>query len=100
MSSEKTNFPGIQWQTDEREDVDVIDDELHNLIVWNDDVNTFDWVIESLVEVCGHDSIQAEQCALIIHHKGKCGVKKGSFDYLRPQAEELLDRGIQATIDY
>jgi ATP-dependent Clp protease adaptor protein ClpS len=44
--------------------------------------------------------MQAEQCALIIHHKGKCGVKKGSFDFLLPQAEALIDRGIQATIDY
>jgi len=52
------------------------------------------------VDVCGHETLQAEQCALIIHHKGKCGVKKGSFDDLRPQAEGLIDRGIQATIDY
>ena len=73
---------------------------LHHLIVWNDDVNTFDWVIESLVDVCGHETIQAEQCALIIHHRGKCGVKKGSFEELRPQAEALIDRSIQATIDY
>jgi ATP-dependent Clp protease adaptor protein ClpS len=98
-----TNFeynPGIQWQTEERGDTDVLTEELHNLIVWNDDVNTFDWVIESLVDVCEHESMQAEQCALIIHHKGKCGVKKGTFDELRPKAEALIDRGIQATIDY
>ncbi len=89
-----------QWQTSEHEDIDVLASEYHNLIVWNDDVNTFDWVIESLVDICGHEVIQAEQCALIIHHKGKCGVKKGSFEYLRPQAEALIDRGIQATIDH
>ncbi len=89
-----------QWQTEHEEDLVVVEQELHNLIVWNDDVNTFDWVITSLVEICGHESIQAEQCALIIHHKGKCGVKRGSFDDLRPQAEALIDRGIQATIDY
>jgi ATP-dependent Clp protease adaptor protein ClpS len=100
MNSEKENLPGIQWQSEESNETDVLDDELHNLIVWNDDVNTFDWVIESLVDICGHETIQAEQCALIIHHKGKCGVKKGSFDDLRPQAEALIDRGIQATIDY
>jgi ATP-dependent Clp protease adaptor protein ClpS len=100
MNSEQEFLPGIQWQTQEREDTDVIEIELHNLIVWNDDVNTFDWVIESLVDVCGHENMQAEQCALIIHHKGKCGVKKGSFDELRPQAEELINRSIQATIDY
>jgi len=72
----------------------------HNLIVWNDDVNTFDWVIDSLVEICDHSPEQAEQCALLIHYKGKCGVKKGSFDKLRPKAEALIERGIQATVDY
>lgn len=91
---------GIQWQTLEDRETSVIEDNLHNLIVWNDNVNTFDWVIESLVDVCGHETLQAEQCALIIHHKGKCGVKKGSFDFLLPKAEALIDRGIQATIDY
>ena len=100
MNSDQEFLPGKQWQTQQSEDTDVIDEELHNLIVWNDDVNTFDWVIESLVDVCGHESIQAEQCALIIHHRGKCGVKKGTFEDLRPQAEELINRSIQATIDY
>ena len=92
--------PGIQWQTQESEDIDVLEETHHNLIVWNDDVNTFDWVIESLVDVCEHNELQAEQYALIIHHNGKCSVKKGSFDFLRPRAEALIDRGIQATIDY
>jgi ATP-dependent Clp protease adaptor protein ClpS len=89
-----------QWKTHQEEDTDVIEVINHNLIVWNDDINTFDWVIESLVAICGHQSMQAEQCALIIHHKGKCSVKKGTFEDLRPQAEGLIDRGIQATIDY
>lgn len=100
MSSEKDFYFSTKWKTQEQEDTDVLTETAHNLIVWNDDVNTFDWVIESLVDICGHESIQAEQCALIIHHKGKCGVKKGTFDELRPQAEALIDRGIQATIDY
>jgi ATP-dependent Clp protease adaptor protein ClpS len=91
---------GIQWQTQEDAELDVLVEKVHHLIVWNDDVNTFDHVINSLVEICDHFPEQAEQCALIIHHKGKCGVKKGSFDFLRPQAEALIDRGIQATIDY
>lgn len=89
-----------EWQTQEDFDSDVLTDELHNLIVWNDNVNTFEWVIESLVDICDHTPEQAEQCALFIHHKGKYGVKKGSFDFLRPKAEALIDRGIQATIDY
>ena len=100
MNSGMENHPGIGWQTQESRESDVLEVELHNLIVWNDDVNTFDWVIESLVTICEHEPTQAEQCALIIHHKGKCGVKKGSFDELRPRAEALIDRGIQATIDY
>ena len=100
MSSEKAAFPGIKWQTEESSETDVLTEDMHNLIVWNDDVNTFDWVIESLVDICGHEVLQAEQCALIIHHRGKCGVKKGTFDELRPQAEGLIDRGISATIDY
>jgi len=99
MNSEHEFLPGKQWQTQEREETNVIEEELHNLVVWNDDVNTFDWVITSLIDICGHETIQAEQCALIIHHNGKCGVKKGSFDDLRPQAEGLIDRGINATID-
>jgi ATP-dependent Clp protease adaptor protein ClpS len=100
MNSENENIPGIQWQSRESNVTDVIETEINNLIVWNDNVNTFDWVIESLVEICGHEATQAEQCAMIIHYKGKCGVKKGSFNDLHPQAEALIDRGIQATIDY
>jgi ATP-dependent Clp protease adaptor protein ClpS len=94
------NSSKTQWQSQEELDSDVLTDQLHNLIVWNDNVNTFDWVIESLVDVCEHSPEQAEQCALFIHHKGKYAVRKGSFDILRPKAEALIDRGIQATIDY
>lgn len=100
MSVGKEFILSTKWKPQGQEDTAVMAEELHNLIVWNDDVNTFDWVIESLVDVCGHENMQAEQCALIIHHKGKCGVKRGSFEDLRPQAEALIDRGIQATIDY
>lgn len=89
-----------EWQTQEDADVAVLADEIHSLIVWNDEVNTFDWVIESLMDVCEHSPEQAEQCAMIIHHNGKYGVKRGSFDFLQPRAEALIDRGIQATIDY
>lgn len=100
MSASWNSQNSFQWQTQEKEDVAVLEDKAHNLIVWNDDVNTFDWVIESLMAICEHHAEQAEQCAMIIHHKGKCGVKKGTFDMLRPQCEALIDRGINATIDY
>ena len=72
---------------------------LKELVVHNDDVNTFDHVIMSLVEICRHDPIQAEQCAWIVHHNGKCGVKRGTFDQLEPMCTALLDRGLSAVID-
>lgn len=82
-------------------EVDVAEDEEspYQLIVWNDDVNTFDWVIETLVEVCGHSPEQAEQCALMIHFKGKYAVKHGSYEELEPQCTAITDRSINATIE-
>ncbi len=69
------------------------------LIVWNDEVNTFDWVIDTLIEVCGHTAEQAEQCAMFIHTKGKYAVKKGSFDILKPMCDLITERGIGATVE-
>jgi len=69
------------------------------LVIYNDNVNTFDHVIESLIKICSHQSEQAEQCAYIIHHKGKCVVKSGEFKKLRPMCEALLERGLSATIE-
>lgn len=69
-----------------------------NLIVFNDDVNTFDHVIESLIKVCEHDPIQAEQCTNIIHFNGKCDVKHGPYEALEIMCTGLLDRGISAEI--
>ena len=100
MNQKWAEMPGINWQTQEDGDIDVLTESIHNLIVWNDDVNTFDHVIDSLIAICEHSPEQAEQCALFIHHKGKYGVKRGSFEFLQPRAEALIDRGIQATIDY
>jgi ATP-dependent Clp protease adaptor protein ClpS len=70
-----------------------------SLVVHNDDYNTFDHVIETLIELCGHDPQQAEQCAYIIHHTGKCPVKSGSFEALQPVWAELTHRGLTATIE-
>lgn len=81
------------------EETETKNTDLHDLIVWNDDVNTFDHVIQSLVEICEHTREQAEQCSLIIHFKGKCSVKRGEFEKLRPMAEGLIDRTINATIE-
>ncbi len=84
-----------------QEDLDVLTESASgfNLIVWNDDVNTFEWVIESLVAVCGHTAEQAEQCALIIHSSGKYAVKTGSYELLKPQCDAINERLINATIE-
>jgi len=70
-----------------------------NLIVWNDEVNTFEWVIETLIEVCNHTTEQAEQCALLIHFKGKYAVKNGDYETLKPMCNSITDRGINATVE-
>lgn len=70
----------------------------HNLIVFNDDVNTFDHVIESLIKVCKHNPIQAEQCTMLVHYKGKCDVKTGEFETLAAMCKALLDRGLSAEV--
>jgi ATP-dependent Clp protease adaptor protein ClpS len=70
-----------------------------NLVLYNDDVNTFDWVIDSLVKVCRHHPEQAEQCSYIVHYSGRCAVKEGSFQDLRPMREALVERGLNATIE-
>ena len=69
------------------------------LIVWNDEINTFDWIIKSLVDICDHSLDQAEQCAWIIHYKGKYAVKKGPFKKVNLMREALVDRGIGATVE-
>jgi ATP-dependent Clp protease adaptor protein ClpS len=73
--------------------------EPYSLIVWNDEVNTFDWVIETLVEVCQHTPEQAEQCAMFIHFKGKYAVKNGDYDSLKPLCDAITERGIGATVE-
>lgn len=88
-------------ETDTREEIDVLtltEDPCH-LIVWNDEVNTFQWVIETLMEVCGHSEEQAEQCAYLIHFKGKYSVKQGSYEDLKPLCDAITERGINATVE-
>ena len=72
--------------------------ENHSIILHNDDVNTFDHVINSLVKYCDHSQIQAEQCAHIVHYNGKCQVKKGNINKLKPICSALLDKGLSAEI--
>ena len=70
-----------------------------SLVVWNDEINTFEWVIETLMDVCKHTEEQAEQCDWLIHYKGKYAVKNGSYDELKPMCDEITDRGIGATVE-
>jgi len=80
------------------EDVLIKDVEKHQIILYNDDVNTFQHVIETLVKVCKHTYQQAEQCAYIVHFSGKCVVKTGSLEELVPVCSALLDAGLSAEI--
>lgn len=71
---------------------------MREIVLHNDDVNTFDHVISCLMEICGHDPLQAEQCAWIVHYNGKCSVKRGTFDQLEPRCTALLQEGLSADI--
>jgi len=96
MSSEKSDTQRIEELAT---DVLTKNDEPYNLIVWNDEVNTFEWVIATLVEVCKHTQEQAEQCTMIIHSQGKYAVKQGSYKELKPMCDAITERGIGATIE-
>lgn len=87
-------------QREYEEEVAVLEetDEENKLVLWNDDVNTFDFVIECLIEICGHTLEQAEQCTILVHYKGKCTVKTGSMEKLKPMHEKLLSRGLTSEI--
>lgn len=94
-------FSNTKEKFKEDVDIDVLEkiEHYHQLIVWNDDVNTFDWVIDTLIEVCKHTEEQAEQCTLLIHFKGKCAVKNGDYNTLKPMCNSITERGIKATIE-
>lgn len=85
----------VEYKVISKESVDL---EKH-IILYNDDVNSFAFVIETLIKICHHDLLQAEQCAYITHFKGKCSVMSGSFNTLKPMCEALLDRGLSAAIE-
>lgn len=85
----------------EQEVIEVIlkEEATKALVLYNDDFNTFDWVIECLVKVCKHDAVQAEQCAHLVHFKGKCVVKNGTYKKLKPMYESLLEKGLTVKIE-
>jgi ATP-dependent Clp protease adaptor protein ClpS len=92
----------MKYSTKEKnqEAFDVVEKEVKQfeILLFNDDVNTFDFVIDSLIEVCEHTLEQAEQCAYLVHYKGKCAVKTGEFNELKPRCSQLLQRGLSAEI--
>ena len=92
----------LKMSTIEKVQEDVLVEEAvgsnNEIVLHNDDVNTFDHVIETLIRVCKHDELQAEQCALLVHYKGKCTVKTGTIEELKPQCSALLDAGLSAEI--
>lgn len=83
-----------------QEEVEVAEKErnLNEIVLYNDDVNTFDHVINSLIFACEHTPEQAEQCSIIVHYKGKCTVKTGEFNELKPRCTMLLEAGLSAEI--
>ncbi|MES2593226.1 MAG: ATP-dependent Clp protease adaptor ClpS [Bacteroidota bacterium] len=96
-------FDKQQHEFDTKSDVLVETEEqeieLNQIILYNDDFNTFDYVIESLIKLCKHDSLQAEQCAFLVHYKGKCSIKKGTYEELEPICTALLERNLTAEIE-
>ncbi len=91
-------FPETITETDIEEEILRAEKKQNELVIYNDDFNTFDYVIDTLVRVCGHDVLQAEQCTLMIHYNGKCSVKRGEFKKLRPLCENIQERGLTAEI--
>ena len=75
-----------------------LEDEVYKLVLHNDDVNTFDFVIMCLIDICEHTPEQAEQCTMLIHYKGKCTVKTGELEKLKPMHQALLDKGLSSEI--
>lgn len=78
--------------------VDTLEQPLNEIVVYNDDVNTFDHVIDTLIYACDHTPEQAEQCSIIVHYKGQCTVKTGAYKELEPRCSMLLEAGLSAEI--
>lgn len=86
------------WEEKESIDTLLEEEQSHKIVLHNDDVNTFDFVIDCLIEICEHTLEQAQQCTFLVHYKGKCEVKTGSIDYLIPINNALLKKGLSSEI--
>lgn len=99
MGTDETRMMRFEeTKTLEQPEIDLQTTQMNEIVLFNDDVNTFDWVISSLIEICEHTPEQAEQCSIIVHYRGKCAVKTGDYDELKPKCTALLDRGLSAEI--
>ncbi|WP_018676358.1 ATP-dependent Clp protease adaptor ClpS [Riemerella columbina] len=87
-----------QWEEQESSEVLEALQDNHKLVLHNDDFNTFDFVIDCLIEICKHTLEQAEQCTYLIHYKGKCTVKTGQLELIEPMHKKLLSRGLSSEI--
>ena len=90
MSTKEISLENVKTDTKKQKN--------HEIVLFNDDHNTFDHVIETLIAACDHTAEQAEQCAVLVHYKGKCTVKTGAFTDLKPRCSKLLDAGLSAEI--
>ncbi len=90
MSTQIQDLPELDLEVEEKIE--------NKIVLFNDEVNTFDHVIDMLVEACDHTPVQAEQCSLIVHYKGKCSVKTGEYSDLEPRCSKLLEAGLTAEI--
>ncbi|MBC8756530.1 ATP-dependent Clp protease adaptor ClpS [Kordia sp. YSTF-M3] len=90
----------MSTQEEVKEEVSTLEDVQKNneIVLYNDEVNTFDHVIETLIFACDHTAEQAEQCSIIVHYKGKCTVKTGQYEELKPRCSKLLEAGLSAEI--
>jgi ATP-dependent Clp protease adaptor protein ClpS len=89
-----------QKEAEEYEDTALDEGTVAKIILYNDDYNTFDWVIECLIKYCKHDAIQAEQCAWIVHNTGKAQVKSGEYEKMSPIKDALCEAGLNAVIEW
>lgn len=92
-------FSESDFEVEFQQELDTLVQAPKSIVIHNDDYNTFDFVIETLIEVCGHDPMQAEQCTYIIHYSGKCAVKTDMFNKLQPMWAKLITFGLTATIE-
>lgn len=88
----------VETEVDEIVDLDSILDEGNEVVLFNDDHNTFDFVIETLMDLCDHNEVQAEQCAVLVHYKGQCSVKKGGYDSMLGISREMNRRGLSSVV--